>query len=142
MNYTENIQQNVLISDLADDEIQLDLLGDENQNMTLQEEFQFVEAKDADERSAGRLLQIQGVDEAFSQYHRNQQDKMKTRKAPLIDTAPTATSMAQSVTTVAKQTTLQPCATAKTNPSNHHRLLPRVTILEIWGVPFLALSAQ
>ena len=106
MKYTENIQQNALTSDLADDEIQLDLLGDENQNMTLQEEFQFFEAKEADERSAGCLLQTQGVDEAFSQYHRAQQDKMKTRKAPSINTAPTATSMAQYVTTVANQTTL------------------------------------
>ena len=36
---------------------------------TLKEEFQFVEAKKADKRSDGHLLQTQGVDAAFSQYH-------------------------------------------------------------------------
>ena len=48
VNYTENIQKNVLTCDLADNEIQLDLLGDKNQDMTLKEEFHFVEAKKAD----------------------------------------------------------------------------------------------
>ena len=40
VNYTEN----VLTCGLADNEIQLDLLGDKNQDMTLEEVFQFIEA--------------------------------------------------------------------------------------------------
>ena len=47
--------------------------------------------------------------------------------------------MAQTVTTVAKQTTLQPCTAAQTNC---HYLLHQVTILEIWRVPALIPSAQ
>ena len=45
--YTENIlHNNVLTYGLANSEIQMDLLGDQNQDMTLQEEFLFVEAKE------------------------------------------------------------------------------------------------
>lgn len=40
MNYTENILRNVLTSGLADSEIQLDLLGNKHQDMTLKEVFQ------------------------------------------------------------------------------------------------------
>lgn len=41
---------------LADEEIQLDLLGEKNQNMILEEELQLVEAKKSGKRSAGQLL--------------------------------------------------------------------------------------
>ena len=46
--YTDNILRDVLIWGLADNEIhvQLDLLGDKNQDISLEEVFQFVEAKD------------------------------------------------------------------------------------------------
>lgn len=57
VNYTDNILRDILIKGLADNEIQLDLLGDKNQDMSLEEVFQFVEAKEAGKRSAGRLLQ-------------------------------------------------------------------------------------
>ena len=56
--YTNNILRDVLIKGLADHEIQLDLLGDTNQDMSLEEVFRFVEAKEAGKRSAGRLLLI------------------------------------------------------------------------------------
>ena len=36
-------------------------LSDTNQNMTLEEVFQFVEKKEAGKRSANRLLESQGV---------------------------------------------------------------------------------
>lgn len=80
VNYRENILHNVLTCALADNKIQLDLLGDKSQDMTLQEEFQFAEAKEAGKRSAGHLLQTQGADAAFSQNHSAQQDEMKNRK--------------------------------------------------------------
>ena len=55
VNYSDNILRDILIKGLADNEIQLDLLGDKNQDMSLEEVFQFVEAKEARKRSAGRL---------------------------------------------------------------------------------------
>jgi hypothetical protein len=58
-------------------DIQLDLLGDKNQNMTLEEVFQFIEAKDAGKRSAGRLLEAQTANAARSQYRRTKQEEMK-----------------------------------------------------------------
>ena len=58
VNYTDAILRDILTRGIADHEIQLDLLGDANQNMTLEETFKFVEAKEAGKRSANKLLQI------------------------------------------------------------------------------------
>ena len=71
MNYTDAILRDVLTRGLYDSEIQLDLLGDQNQNMTLEEVFQFVEAKEAGKRSASKLMDTQGADSASSSYRRN-----------------------------------------------------------------------
>ena len=80
VNYTENILRDVLTRGLANSEIQLDLLGDKNQDMTLEEVFQFIEAKEDGKRSAGRLLENQGSDAARSQYRRSKQEELKNRK--------------------------------------------------------------
>jgi len=47
VNYLENVLHDVLTRGLADSEIQLELLGERNQDMTLEEVFQFIEAKEA-----------------------------------------------------------------------------------------------
>ena len=70
VSYTENIHS----------EIQLDLLGDQNQNMTLEEVFQFMEAKEAGKRSAGHLLDTLRANAARSQYCHSQQEALKQRK--------------------------------------------------------------
>lgn len=77
MNYTETILRDVLTRGLAYSEIQLDLLGDENQDMTLEEVFQFIEAG---KRSAGRLLETQGADATRSQYRSGKQEELKNRR--------------------------------------------------------------
>ncbi|KAK2564365.1 hypothetical protein P5673_011790 [Acropora cervicornis] len=77
VNYTDNILRDILIKGLADNEIQLDLLGDKNQDMSLEEVFQFVEAKEAGKRSAGRLLQSQGAEAIRSQYRKTRQEEVK-----------------------------------------------------------------
>ena len=64
VNYTEAILCDVLTCGIADTEIQLDLLGDKNQKMTLEEISQFVEAKEAGKRSACHLLVSQGAEAA------------------------------------------------------------------------------
>ena len=71
VNYTDAILCDVLTHGLSDSEIQLDLLGDQNQNMTLEEVFKFVEAKEADKRSASKLLDTHGAEAASSSYRRN-----------------------------------------------------------------------
>ena len=47
VDYTEHIIRDVLTRGQADHDIQLDLLGDKTQDMTLEEVFQFIEAKEA-----------------------------------------------------------------------------------------------
>ena len=77
VNYTDNILRDILIKGLADNEIQLDLLGDKNQDMSLEEVFQFVEAKEAAKRSVGLLLQSQGAEAIRSQYRKTRQEEVK-----------------------------------------------------------------
>ena len=64
VNYTDAILRDVLTRGIADPDIQLDLLGDKNQNMTLEDVFQFIEAKEAGKRSASRLLDSHAVEAA------------------------------------------------------------------------------
>ena len=47
------------------------------QDMSLEEVFQFVEAKEAGKRSAGRLLQSQGAEAIRSQYRKTRQEEVK-----------------------------------------------------------------
>jgi len=72
MNYSNEILRDVVVRGLVDSEIQLDLLSDSNQNMTLEEVFQFVEKKEAGRRSANRLMESQGVQSMSSQYKKQQ----------------------------------------------------------------------
>ena len=52
VNYTDTIVRDVLARGICDPEIQLDLLGDKNQDMSLEEVTQFVAAKESGKRSA------------------------------------------------------------------------------------------
>ena len=72
VNYTDQILRDVLTRGVADSEIQLDLLGHPDQNMSLEDVFLFVEAKEAGKRSANKLFESQGATAAAarSQYRR------------------------------------------------------------------------
>ena len=72
VDYTEAMTKDVLCRGLEDNEIQLDLLGDKNQDMTLEQVLRFVEAKEAGKRSASRLLLPQAVDSAAGSSYRKQ----------------------------------------------------------------------
>ena len=72
--------RNVICHGIADPEIQLDLLSDANQDMTLEEVLQFIEKKEAGKRSAGKLLGSQGADHIRSQYKSNRQRNIIERK--------------------------------------------------------------
>lgn len=47
--------------------MQQDLLGEKKQDMTLEEAFQFIKAKDVSKRSIGCLLETQAADATHSQ---------------------------------------------------------------------------
>ena len=57
VDYTESILRDVICRGLEDSDIQLDLLGQTNQDMTLEEVLHFVEARETGNRSASKLLQ-------------------------------------------------------------------------------------
>ena len=52
----------VLCRGLEDNDIQVDLLGDRNQEMTLEQVLKFIEAKKAGKSSASCLLLPQAID--------------------------------------------------------------------------------
>ena len=79
INYTDAILRDVLSRGIADQEIQLDVLGDQNQDMTLEEVLKFVEAKESGKRSASRLLNSQGAESVGSTYRRGKQQDVRDR---------------------------------------------------------------
>ena len=80
INHIENILHDVVTPGPEDSEIQLDLLGEKNHDMTLEEVFQFTEAKEAGTRSARHLLESQGADATHSQYLHGKQEDLKNNK--------------------------------------------------------------
>ena len=80
VDYREAIIKDVLCRGLEDTEIQMDLLGDKNQDITLEQILRFVEAKEAGKRSASRLLLPQATDAVTGSSYRRQ--KRPSAKAP------------------------------------------------------------
>ena len=75
VDYTEAILQDVLCQGLEDSEIPLELLGDKNQDITLEQILRFVEAKEAGKRSASQLLLTHATDTITgSTYKRQKRD--------------------------------------------------------------------
>ena len=77
VNYTDAILRDVLTRGMSDPEIQLDLLSDSNQDMTLEEAFKFIEAKEAGKRSAKHLIDSQGADATQSSYKQEKRTLVK-----------------------------------------------------------------
>ncbi len=83
VDYTEAILRDVLCRGLDDTEIQMDLLGDENQDMTWEQVLKFVEAKEAGKRSASRLLLPQATDAVAGSSYKKQ--KRPSTRGPSKD---------------------------------------------------------
>ena len=69
--------RDVLTKAIADTEIQLDLLGSDDQDMSLEEVFRFVESKEAGKLSASRLLDSHAVESASSSYRKSRETTQK-----------------------------------------------------------------
>ena len=85
--YTDTMIRDVISRGLSDQDIQLDLLGNSDQNMTLEQVVAFVEAKETGKRSASRLIESHGSDSiktaaAHSQYRREQKQSRFTKNQP------------------------------------------------------------
>ena len=81
VDYTETILRDVLCRGLEDAEIQMNLLGNKNQYMTLEEVLRFVEAKEAGKRSASHLLLPHATDAVTGSSYRHQ--KKAAMRGPL-----------------------------------------------------------
>ncbi len=81
VNYTDEILRDVVTRNITDTEVQLDLLGDSNQNMKLEEVLKFIEAKEAGRRSAASLIHPQSVDAARSSYRKDKAETMRTQSS-------------------------------------------------------------
>ena len=79
VDFTGEILRDVLARGIADDEIQLDLISDQNQKMAVEDMIKFVEARESGKRSASRLLDTPSVNAASSTYRRNKQQEVRTR---------------------------------------------------------------
>ena len=77
--FTEEIIRNVIARGIADQEIQLDLLGEKNQDMPLKDMIEYIEAKESGKRSASRLLDPQSTDAISSSYRRGKQQDVRNR---------------------------------------------------------------
>ena len=77
--FTEEIIRNVIARGIADQEIQLDLLGEKNQDVTLKDMIEYIEAKESGKRSASRLLDPQSTDAISSSYRRGKQHDVCNR---------------------------------------------------------------
>ena len=72
VDYTDEILRDSLIRGICDTDIQLDLLGQDDQAMPLEQITRFIEAKESGKRSASRLHDTYSDDAATSAYRRRQ----------------------------------------------------------------------
>ena len=82
LDFSDDMVRDALIRGLEDEEIRLHILGQANQDMTLEETLQLAEAQECGRRSAGRLLQPSGSQtnaNATSSYRRRNNAQLKQR---------------------------------------------------------------
>lgn len=72
VDYTETILRDVLCRGLYDPKIQMNLLANKNQDITLEQVLKFVEAKEASKRLASRLLLPHATDTVTGSSYRHQ----------------------------------------------------------------------
>ena len=74
VNYTDDIMKDVIVRGISDGEIQLDILSDHNQDMSLNDIIRYAEAKESGKRSATKILSsVQGACGSRSSYKKSQQ---------------------------------------------------------------------
>ena len=72
VNFTNEILKDVIVKGILDCDIQLDLLSDHNQNMSLEEILRYVEAKESGKRSATKIFQnVQAATTNRSKYQKS-----------------------------------------------------------------------
>lgn len=88
VSYTDQIICDVLTRSIVDQDIQLDLLGEKDQDMSLETVINYIEAKEAGKRSAGRLQDSPHLASAISQYRHQQKSQLRDRFTNSRDNEP------------------------------------------------------
>ena len=86
--FMDQILRDVLIRGIADYDIRLAILQDKNQDMTLEEAFQFIEAKETGKKSASQMKDADELAAARSSSYRRQMKS--TRDKPLSNSTNTS----------------------------------------------------
>ena len=76
VDFSNQIIRDVITRGIADDGIRLSLLGDENQNMSLEQTVSFIEAKESGNKSAGHLLVGTSSTAAVSRYKKREKQSI------------------------------------------------------------------
>ena len=76
VSFMDEILRDVLIRGIADQEIQMEVLGDTNQDPTFEEALRIIEAKEAGKRSATSLSDSNGAQAMRSTYKREQRPSL------------------------------------------------------------------
>ena len=82
VDYSTTMIRDALIRGLADDEIRLDILGDSQQDMSLESVLKYVEAKESGKRSAGHLHGGNSITSAAaaSSYRRQEKNRLQSKQ--------------------------------------------------------------
>ena len=80
VNYMDEMIRDALMRGLADDDIQLSLLGDSNQDPSLTEVLKFVETKESGKRSAAQLIDSHGIESARTSYRQKGHKASREKK--------------------------------------------------------------
>ena len=84
LSYSDQMVRDTLVVGLADDDIRLDVFGQANQEMSLDETIRFIEAKESGKRSTGRMhynpaTVPTAIDAASSTYKHNERRRFQGR---------------------------------------------------------------
>lgn len=81
IDYSSVMVRDALIRGMEDEDIRLDILGDPNQDLSLEDVLKYVEAKESGKRSASRLQQGGTSTAATSSYRRRERNQRQGGKA-------------------------------------------------------------
>jgi hypothetical protein len=79
VDYTNQLVRDCVTRGLSDDDIHLDILGNENQDMELDKLVAYIESKEAGKRSVSRLISSQGIEATRSLYKKQQSTSLQDK---------------------------------------------------------------
>ena len=82
VDYTNHIVRDCVIRGISDDDIRLDVLGNQNQDMELETLLSFIESKESGKRSLAQLVNSPATNTALSQYRKSSNAQSVNKSTP------------------------------------------------------------